>query len=299
MSRLPSLRALRAFQVAGTHLNLADAADELCITASGVSHQIRLLEEDLGAKLFDRTGRGLELTERGAELLPLLTDVFDELSSIISGFKSNRKAGAVNISMPATFASRWFIPNLVKFETLFPEVDIHLSCQEGSATRAAKELDCAIRFGHTDWAGYRELMLFSEKLIAVCSPRLMRGSSPLSPSDITNFRLLKVESQPAEWEMWARGTGAQVSTKARTLTFESRELALQGAVEGLGVALAGLADVAEDVRQGRLALAFDGAQVISGTYFLMVSEQRASSPGVAALSEWIQTEFSDAAPQPT
>src|ERR1700742_4276183 len=109
MSRLPSLRALRAFQVAGTYLNLSDAADELCITASGVSHQIRLLEEELGVKLFNRTGRGLELTDRGAELLPVLAGIFDNLASAIGDFKSNRKAAAVNIAMPTSFASRWFI----------------------------------------------------------------------------------------------------------------------------------------------------------------------------------------------
>jgi LysR family glycine cleavage system transcriptional activator len=293
MSRMPSLRALRAFQVAGAHLNLADAADELCITASGVSHQIRLLEDDLGTKLFNRTGRGLELTERGADLLPLLTGIFDELETVISDFKSDRKATAVNIAMPATFASRWFIPNLGKFEKLHPDIDIRLSCQESSVTRAVKELDCVIQFGHTEWAGYREHMLFSEKLIAVCSPRLIREPAQMMPADIASFRLLKVKAQPAEWEMWARGTGVQMPVRTRTLTFETRELALQGAFEGLGLALAGLADVAEDIRHGRLALAFENAQVISGTYFLVVSEQRSISPGVRALSEWIKQEFSE------
>jgi LysR family glycine cleavage system transcriptional activator len=295
MSRMPSLRALRAFQVAGAHLNLADAADELCITASGVSHQIRLLEDDLGTKLFNRTGRGLELTERGADLLPQLTVIFEELETVISDFKRNRKAAAVNIAMPATFASRWFIPNLVKFEELHPDIDIRLSCQENSVPRAVKELDCVIRFGHTDWPGYREHVLFSEKLIAVCSPRLIQEPSRMMPSDIASFRLLKVQAQPAEWDMWARGTGVQIPLQARTLTFETRELALQGAFEGLGLALAGFADVAEDIRHGRLALAFKNAQVISGTYFLIVSEQRSDSAGVSALSEWIKKEFSEVA----
>jgi LysR family transcriptional regulator, glycine cleavage system transcriptional activator len=294
MSRLPSLRALRAFQVTGTHLNLADAADELFITPSGVSHQIRLLEDELGAKLFNRTGRGLELTERGSELLPTLTAIFDDLSAAIANFKSNRKASAVYIAMPTSFASRWFIPNLGKFEAQHPDVDIRLSCQDGSDTRAGKELDCVIHFGHADWASYREHLLFSERLIAVCSPRLLRGKASLVPRDIANFRLLKVESQPSEWDRWSRGTGIQINSETRTLTFETRELALQGAFEGLGLALAGLAEVADDIRHGRLTVAYESAPVISGSYFLLVSEQRATLPGVAALSAWVQKEFSEA-----
>ncbi|ALL68398.1 Transcriptional regulator [Paraburkholderia caribensis MBA4] len=295
MSRLPSLRALRAFQVAGTYLNLSDAADELCITASGVSHQIRLLEEELGVKLFNRTGRGLELTDRGGELLPVLTGIFDNLASAIGDFKTNRKAAGVNIAMPTSFASRWFIPNLGKFEAQHPDVDIRLSCHEVNDAKARSELDCVIHFGHADWNGYREYMLFSEKLIAVCSPRHLRDDTTLTHADIGKHRLLKVKSQPSEWEMWARGTGVQIPPKARTLTFETREFALQGAFEGLGLALAGLSEVSEDIRHGRLTLAFDSAPVVSGTYFLLIAEQRTASPSVVALTDWIRQEFSDSA----
>ncbi|KVB69868.1 hypothetical protein WI61_29135 [Burkholderia cepacia] len=227
--------------------------------------------------------------------MPTLTTIFEDLEMAIADFKSNRKAGAVNVAMPASFASRWFIPNLGNFEAQYPDVNIRLSCRESNNGRANKELDCVIHFGYADWVGYREHMLFSEKLVAVCSPRLLRGARTIAPEDIAHFRLLKVESQPTEWDRWARGAGVQVDGTARTLTFETRELALQSAFEGLGLALAGLAEVADDIRQGHLTLAFESAPVVSGTYFLLVSEKRATVPGVAALSMWLQKEFSEAA----
>ncbi|VVE23324.1 LysR substrate-binding domain-containing protein [Pandoraea anhela] len=295
MSRLPSLRALRAFQVAGTHLNLADAAEELFITPSGVSHQIRQLEEELGTKLFNRTGRGLELTERGAELLPTLTAIFDTLAAAVSDFKTHRAASAVTISMPASFASRWFIPNLGKFEAAHPDIDLRLLCQDTNDARTRKELDCIIRFGQADWPGFREHLLFSEQLVVVCNPRLLRGASRLTPEDVTGFRLLKVESQPNEWERWARCTGVPIGKKTRTLTFETRELALQGAFEGLGLALAGVGEITDDLRHGRLTVALDSKPMASGPYFLLVSDLRSGSPAVKALSAWLQAEFSDAA----
>lgn len=293
MSRLPSLRALRAFQVAGTHLNLADAAEELFITPSGVSHQIRILEDELDVKLFNRTGRGLELTERGAQLLPLLSGVFDQLATVISDFKNDQEVRAVNIAMPATFASRWFIPNLGKFEALNPNVNIRLLCQEGNLTRTSKELDCAIHLGHAEWKGYIQTELFSERVIAVCSPKLLKSSPHLTPDKLVNFRLLEVEAQPDEWATWANDNGVRIAPKTRTLTFETRELALQGAFEGLGIALAGLAEVAEDIRRGRLIPAFDSAEIASGTYYLSVSEQRSTLPSIVALCNWIRSEFSE------
>lgn len=290
--RLPSLRALRAFEVVGRHLNLHDAAAELSVTPSAISHQVRLLEKDLGVELFSRKGRGLELTERGRELLPLLTSVFADLASVLGQFRQGRSASQVLVQMPATFATRWFLPNLSSFEQAHPDVEVRLLSSEDSYVRPMEGLDCAIRFGRSGWAGYSEYPLCVEELVAVCGPRLLGRAEQIRAEDIGGFRLLVAASQPDAWKIWFQSLGLKLRGDARTLSFQSRELALRGAVENLGLALASMVEVADDVRHGRLVFALGNqGPVINGAYYLAVHQSRERSPAVAALSEWVKSEF--------
>jgi len=292
-SRLPSMKAMRVFEITGRHLRLSDAAEELNITPSAVSHQIRLLEDELETKLFNRTGRGLELTGRGAELLPLLSSIFADLSAVISNFRQNRSTATVSIDMPASFATRWFIPNLARFEALHPGLDIHLTTSENPSRMPSERVDCLIRFGYTAWLVYQEYLLFSENLVVVCSPRLL-AAGPLELDQACRFRLLTVGGQPDEWAMWFSSNGLKQRTDTRTLAFPTRELALQAAVESLGLALASMLEVADELRQGRLTLAFNNPnQVVSGSYFLGVARDKATNPHVSALVNWIRSEFAN------
>ena len=154
------------------------------------------------------------------------------------------------------------------------------------------DLDCAIRFGQTDWPGYSKIPLFSEKLVIVCSPRLLRLTKSISGS-LQEFRFLQVETQPGEWEAWARGTGMDLPLHARKLIFESRELAIQGSIEGLGITLAGFSEIAEDIRVGRLVQVMEDRHVVNGTYYFLVSDERAALPGLRSLTEWVRSEFSE------
>lgn len=291
-SRLPSLKALRVFEVVGRHLNLYDAADEMSVTPSAMSHQIRLLEEDLGVELFVRKGRGLELTGRGAELLPLLSAIFSDLGSVISAFRRERGAGSVSIQMPASFATRWFLPNLAGFEQAHPGVDVKLLSHDEPPLAPADGLDCAIRFGRSNWPAYTEYALYPEELVLVCSPRLLAGAERLQLEDIGRYRLLGVQHQPDVWKSWQQNFGIKPRSDARLLVFPTRELAIRGAVENLGLALAGIVEVADDLRHGRLALALgEGNRFVSDTYFLAVHQARQRDPGVEALSAWIRKEL--------
>ena len=226
----------------GRHLNLYDAADEMSVTPSAMSHQIRLLEEDLGVELFVRKGRGLELTGRGAELLPLLSAIFSDLGSVISAFRRERGAGSVSVQMPASFATRWFLPNLASFEQAHPGVDVKLLSHDEPPLAPADGLDCAIRFGRSNWPAYAEYALYPEELVLVCSPRLLAGAERLQLGDIGRYRLLGVQHQPDVWKSWQQNFGIKPRTDARLLVFPTRELAIRGAVENLGLALAGIVE---------------------------------------------------------
>ena len=174
------------------------AADELCITVSAVSHQIRSLEAELGTELFRRTGRMLELTKCGAALLPGLVLVFDQLGSTISQFRRLSGTEIVTISMSPEFAMRWFIPRLSRFQEDYPDIDIRVASHFGKAVQRDPSVDCYIHSGGQDWTEFRGLLLFNEKLSVACSPALRDrfGRRSIEPAEVLRFRLLRSDDRP-------------------------------------------------------------------------------------------------------
>src|SRR5260221_10034307 len=177
--RLPSLTALRAFEAAGRHLSLTAAAAELHVTTSAISHQIRLLEQDLGQGLFVRTGGGLALTPVGADLLGGLSDGFARIVQAVAALHRRRPGAAITVSMLSTFAMRWLIPRLSGFAERHPAIDVRIAPSVRPADLERDDIDCAIRFGDGAWPGLSVDRLFAERLTPVCSPRLPTPERPL------------------------------------------------------------------------------------------------------------------------
>lgn len=296
-TRIPSLRSLRTFEVAGRHLNLQAAADELFVTVSAVSHQIRLLEEELATKLFKRTGRHLELSARGAVLLPDLTAIFEQLGDTIEGFRTSRESEVLNVSMQTSFAMRWFIPRLHRFQSKQPAIDIRIATHENKVMQKNTAIDCFIHYGDGNWPGYDPTLLFTERLSPVCSPTALKAleGNIAAPSDLLKLRILWADNHPDDWDVWARMMDVNLRRARRLLHFESRNLAIQAAIEGLGVALADPIEVGDDLRIGRLvqALASPRSEVMRGIYFVIPAGRATSS--VIALKDWLLEELQVAA----
>ncbi|MGY8959466.1 MAG: LysR substrate-binding domain-containing protein, partial [Alphaproteobacteria bacterium] len=242
------LNSLRAFESAARHLNLRAAAAELNVTPSAVSHQIRGLEAALGVSLFLRANKRLSLTGDGRALLPGLSEGFGRIEHAVAELHNNQEQGVFTVSMVSTFAMRWFMPRLPRFQQRFP--DISTTMRPVNFER--EDIDAAIRHGDGDWSGMQCDRLFYVETTPVCSPDLLSAEPPLNgPEDLQHHILLHASARGDDWAQWFAHSGAPYVKPARELTFETTNFTLAAAIKGLGVAIADRRIVEEDVESGR------------------------------------------------
>jgi LysR family transcriptional regulator, glycine cleavage system transcriptional activator len=293
-ARLPSLNALRAFVAAGRHLNLKRAAAELFVTPSALSHQIRELEAQLGVQLFRRTGKGLTLTAEGGTLLPGLAEAFDKMSASLALLKADAHDNDIAVSMLSTFAMRWFIPRLSTFQKQRPDINIRISTSVKLVDFSTENIDCAIRFGDGDWPGLHADLLFAEQLVPVCSPNLPTPEKPLNtPDDLKHHTLLHAQLRADDWRIWLHAAGVTGCDAEHGPVFETRNFAIQAAIDGLGVAIVDPHLVTEELRNGRLIQPFAELPISRGAYYLVYPDRIAKSERFAAFRTWLLSEAQD------
>src|SRR5262249_13582981 len=192
---LPPLHALRAFEAAARHMSFAAAAEELSLTPSAISHQIRHLEERLGRRLFDRKPRGLALTPLGQLYFPLVRSAFEQLvqaTSLVGGVGPDQQK-VLTISCTPSFAMAWLIQRLPSFQAAHPEIEVRLDTSTRIVDFARDGVDVGIRFGLGHWPGVVAERLFGETLFPVCSPALLAEKGGVSgPGDVARFTLIHV-----------------------------------------------------------------------------------------------------------
>jgi len=289
--RLPSLNALRAFEAAGRHLSLRAAAEELFVTPSALSHQIRGLEEQLGVKLFVRQRHGLELTQSGKQLLPELTAGFSRLVEAVAALRPIHHPGILTVSMLSTFAMRWFIPRLHRFQQRFPHIEVRISTSIELVDFEQEGVDCAIRSGQGDWPHTASLRLLDEQFAPVCSPSLITAGRELAqPADLAHYTLLHSNQRPDDWRTWLSSEGLPELVGAQQLHFETRNFAIAAAVRGLGVAIIDPLLVQEELKDGRLIQPFTHTVPTRSAYYLVWSGRRKDTPELAAFRQWLVEE---------
>jgi LysR family glycine cleavage system transcriptional activator len=224
--RLPPLNALRAFEAAARHLNFSRAADELSVTPGAVSQQIQNLEDYVGAALFKRTPKGLLLTDAAQTALPALREAFDRLAEAASLLTAAVDGRRLTLTAAPSFAAKWLVPRLGKFEQVHPQVDVWLSAGMEVVDFTAGEVDVAIRYGSGRYPGLEVIRLISETVIPVASaPNSSRSIPSTRPEDLKNHVLLHDGSPDADdscpdWAMWlaARGMRGRRQRGARAST---------------------------------------------------------------------------------
>lgn len=311
--RLPPLNALRAFEIAARHLSFKLAAEELSVTPTAISHQIRGLEEDLGVPLFRRLTRALELTPEGEAMLPKLREAMAAIAASVETVRAMRPVSRLSVVAPPSFASRWLVPRLHRFSRLQPGIELHVA----SATKAIDASDAGglgvdppqrgdgaqlwIRFGSGRYPGYRADWLFEPEYTAVCSPALLRAKLPLrQPSDLQRHNLIYDDTVPDSrerptWVQWLEAAGVPAVRPEAGLHFSDSGLAIAAALDGLGVALLSKPLVAAEVAAGRLVVPFDIAVRRRFAYYVVTPEATAEPPTVAAFRAWLLDEVRDAA----
>ncbi|MCF7821145.1 MAG: transcriptional regulator GcvA [Mariprofundaceae bacterium] len=282
---IPSLNALRAFVAAGRHGNLKDAAAELFVTPSALSHQIRNLEESLEVQLFNRTKAGLSLTQAGELIYSDMAAAFEQIEEAIARLNRKSQDELLNVSMLSTFAMRWFIPRLSDFQKQHPEIEVRISTSVSQVDFAREDIDCAIRSGRGNWPGLHAEYLFAEAFTPVCSPGLAKSLK--SPEALQNHTLLHARLRPDDWHVWLGTVGVGEMQPRQEQVFETRNFAIQAAVDGVGVAIVDPSLVAEEIRAGRLMVPFPQTLADESAYYLVYPEKYSGLQRIRTFQTWL------------
>jgi LysR family transcriptional regulator, glycine cleavage system transcriptional activator len=286
---LPSLNGLQVFEAAARHLSFTRAAAELNVTQTAVSHQIRRLEEQLNTRLFIRRNRALTLTPEARAFLVAVSGAFRDLRDATADLLRGAKNEVVTVSATASVAAKWLVPRLAAFHEAHPETEVRLSTGTRLVDFRREDVDLAIRFGRGHWPGLHAEWLMAEEIFPVCAPALLTGPHPLTrPEDLIHHTLLQVDLTYDEWQLWLTAAGLPAGLARRAMRFDDRLLALQAAMDGLGVAIGHLAVVAGDIASGRLVVPFGAHQLpAEAGYYVVGPTETVSVPKIARFREWL------------
>jgi len=292
MSRhLPPLNAVRAFEAAARNTSFTRAAQELFVTQGAVSRHVATLERWLGAKLFTRTQRGIELTAKGSAYFRILTGALDQIDYATRQLQQRPDETLLRLKLPPTFAIRWLVPRLARFLALRPDIDVQVTTSHDTADFNREDVDACVHSDLQPSSGPGFRRLFGEVLLPVCSPGLRkRGAALKTPRDLARHVLLCSFHRPHDWPTWLSAAGAGDIDGNGGLKFENAALAYQAAIDELGVTIAQRALVEDDLRTGRLIAPFDLTVRTSGAYYLAFHPHRPKPARLIAFEDWVVAE---------
>ncbi|HTW29808.1 MAG TPA: LysR substrate-binding domain-containing protein [Acetobacteraceae bacterium] len=282
-----SLRALEAFCAIMRQGSVVRAARELGVTPSALSHLLRVLEDRLGVKLLERSGRGVVPSEDGRTLAGTVDPAMAAIAAALEGF--GRRRTELRISTLSTFATRWLIPRLARFQARQPDVELLISTSTRPVDFAREAFDCAIRFGTNAWPGLMAERLYTEELVPACSPALIGPAGLRRPADLARARLLHARARRGDWDLWLAAAGIAGIDTAHGPVLETRNLAIQAAIGQMGVAVVDRRLIEQEMAAGQLAVPFGPALPIAGGYWLVSRPGQASRP-FSAFRTWLLDE---------
>ncbi len=285
---LPPLRALTAFEAAARLGSFRRAADELGITRSAVSHQVKALEETLGITLFRRDTRSAELTTIGQIYYPAIREAFDQIETQTQFVRPSKDDSELTLQVYVTVALKWLIPRLYDFERRFPDMKVRLSTSYFDWDFNEQAADAAFLLVRNPSAEDYERKLFHSVLRPVCSPKLLTGDRAIrSPEDLRKHKLLHVYTAAEDWEIWLRAAGVRDVKLSDSLAFDSYILAQEAALEGVGVAMTIGPFADDDVEAGRLVYPFDLAVTHRHHWTFVCSANQRLKPKIKRFEKWL------------
>ncbi len=291
--QLPPFHAVRAFEASARHLSFKKAAQELCLTQSAISHQIKTLEEYLGVQLFYRKGRGTILTPDGSTYLSGITDILDRMATETARISKRGIAGSLSVRAAPGFV-RWLVPRLAAFQTTYPDIELHLSASMELVDFASEGVDVNIRWGFESKPNLAATPLMASTRYPVISPDLLRRGRALDrPEDLQHYALLHEGNCPnisTQFEKWFDFAGVSVENARQGLRLASYDHVVQAAVEGQGVAIGFDAIVTSDVEAQRLIRLFNIEFPTRILYSMVTPRSWAERPRIAAFRSWLLRE---------
>lgn len=284
--KLPSLNALRAFEAAARHCSFTLAAQELHVTQGAVSHQIKALEEELGAPLFERLPNQLRLTRAGAGYMHALGDAFDRIERATGELRQPGGRHRLAISASPNFAAKWLAPRLGEFAARHPELELRLEQNERHANFVRDGIDVAIRYGDGPWPDLECLRLGDEFLLPVCAPALTGAAAA---DGLAGATLLHVHGRQG-WHDWFAAQG-RTAPSAAGIVFNHESAAIDAALAGQGVALARASLVSLALRQGALAAPLPARTALEQAYWLLSPRGAGKDATLRMFADWLRLSF--------
>ena len=297
LRRLPSLDFLRGFEAAGRRLSFTLAAEELFLTQSALSRQVKALEDALGVALFERRHRALALTAAGASFHRTVSLQLREIAQAADAARGQVREPALTVSTTVSFAALWLIPRLASFRAAQPAVEVYVSADDRMVDLVRGDVDIAVRYLADAGAPANASRLFGERLLPVASPALLtRGHAPLkSPADLASHVLIHLDDPGGfmpwlNWPAWLTSNGQPNLKPAGSLRFSLYDQVIQATLGGQGVALGRIPLISELMREGRLVAPFPKRYDSPRSYFVIKAPHVADRPDVTDFVTWLLQE---------
>jgi len=292
-SSFPPLSCLLAFEAAARRASFSAAAIELHLTPSAVSHQIAKLEELLGVRLFERTARNIELTEAGREYMSRVSGALDAISSATDNARKGVR-NALYVHAAPSFASLWLMPRLADFARAHPGIALSLSSSVVHSDFASGQVDIDIRYGVPNWPHLNVQPVFEERIQPMASPAFIDKHRIENPEDLLNLPLIQSVVNVVQWVDWFRSRKLAFSSGQFAFRFDRTSMALDAAVQGLGVALDSSSIAAGHLHQGRLEKVFDERWCLKvHAHFVVCPQRHLQRSEVTNFIEWMREQAVD------
>ncbi|NKB52178.1 MAG: transcriptional regulator GcvA [Rhizobiaceae bacterium] len=294
--RLPSLNSLRAFEAAARLLSFQKAAEELFVTPSALSYQIRQLEEYIETPLFNRLNRAVTLTEAGRRLYPGVHDGFESLQGAVRTVEHSRQSNVLVVSSGPAFGAKWLAPRVYRFVDAHPDIELRIAASLKLTDFNTDEVDVALRFGEGDYPGLFAEPLFDELALPLISPDLVdKFGGTFGPEDLAKVTLLHDDAssfttEVVDWTNWLEQEGLGHIDGTKGPRFNHADHGLDAAVDGAGIVLGRLSLAMRDIRSGRLVAPFDTYVKATVGFHFVVPPSSLDLPHVATFYKWLRAE---------
>jgi LysR family glycine cleavage system transcriptional activator len=287
-SRLPPLNALRAFDAVARHQTVVKAANELNVTPSAVSHQLRTLEEALGVQLFSRDKTRLKLTPNGDALLPSVRAAFQLIANAAARVGDAVMAGDLVVSSPVGLTSRWMTRHVREFLQEYPDIRLKVITSNDDKEVYSPKVDVCIRYGTGVWPDRQVSLLSHVDLFPVCSPAMINGPQGVRTVDDLKGHLLLCEDAGSEWTRWLFAAPGTPPQGFRMIEMGNAHIAIEAALHGQGAALGDSLLVQDDLNEGRLVRLFKKSVPAKHAYHVVCREEVRQTPLAAAFISWVE-----------
>lgn len=294
MERLPSFKALRAFESTMRNGTLSAAAREMNVTPGAISRQISALEDDIGLKLMTRHREGITPNQMGEKLARALAKSFKDIADVLQEIREGALRETLTLKVFPTFAIQWLVPRLANFHSLAPDIDLHIRTSLVDARFDTEDIDVAVKIGNGDWPKLRSHRLFPRLFTLVCSPALLAKAGPDPEAALRSSRILYSDLHIEHWTQWLDKAGLQDINISRGTLLENSSLAYQAARDGAGFALGQIDLLREDLRTGRLVAPFQRSITGKREYYVAYRQHDADRPAIRTFVDWLVSEASQA-----